>query len=69
MRTWDDYKEHIKNSSPDGAEEIAEIEALSKNISSVNRANYKHILEGVQQLEAGHTHLVSSKELEELMNE
>ena len=34
-----------------------------------NKANYKHVLEGVQQLEAGHTHLVSSKELEELMNE
>lgn len=32
MKTWGDYKEHIINSSPNGAEEVAEIEALSKSI-------------------------------------
>ena len=35
MRTWNDYKEHIKNTSPDGKAEIDEIEALSKIISSI----------------------------------
>ena len=35
MRTWNVYKEHIINTSPDGKAEIAEIEALSKIISSI----------------------------------
>jgi ribosome-binding protein aMBF1 (putative translation factor) len=35
MKTWNDYKEHIKNTSPDGKAEIDEIEALSKIISSI----------------------------------
>ena len=33
MRTWDDYKEHIRTISPDDAAEIAEIETLSAIIS------------------------------------
>lgn len=35
MKTWGDYKEHIINSSPNGAEEMAEIKALSQIISSI----------------------------------
>ena len=35
MRTWDDYKEHIRTISPDDAAEIAEIETLSAIISQV----------------------------------
>jgi len=35
MKTWDDYKTHVKNTSPNGASEIAEIESLSAIISSI----------------------------------
>ena len=35
MKTWDDYKEHIRTISPDDAAEIAEIETLSAIISQV----------------------------------
>ena len=35
MKTWDDYKEHIRTISPDDATEIAEIETLSAIISQV----------------------------------
>lgn len=35
MKTWNDYKEHIKKVSPTGEAEISEIEALSKIISSI----------------------------------
>lgn len=33
MKTWNDYKEHIKKVFPTGEAEISEIEALSKIIS------------------------------------
>lgn len=35
MKTWNDYKEHIKNVAPNGENEIAEIEALSQIISTI----------------------------------
>ena len=35
MKTWNDYKEHIKNVAPSGENEIAEIEALSQIISTI----------------------------------
>ena len=35
MKTWDDYKEHIRTISPEDAAEIAEIETLSAIISQV----------------------------------
>lgn len=35
MKTWDDYKEHIRTISPEDAVEIAEIETLSAIISQV----------------------------------
>lgn len=35
MKTWNDYKEHIKKVSPTGEAEISEIEALSKIISPI----------------------------------
>lgn len=35
MKTWNDYKEHVKNISPSDEAEIAEIEALSSIISSI----------------------------------
>lgn len=34
-----------------------------------NQGNYRHILEGVRQLEAGHAHNISSNELEEMLDE
>ena len=33
-----------------------------------NRTNYKHILDGVHQLESGHAHGVSSEELEVMLH-
>ena len=35
MKTWDDYKEHIRTISPEDAAEISEIETLSSIISQV----------------------------------
>ena len=35
MKTWNDYKEHVKNISPSDEAEIAEFEALSRIISSI----------------------------------
>ena len=35
MKTWNDYKEHIKNVATNGENEIAEIEALSQIISTI----------------------------------
>lgn len=35
MKTWDDYKEHIRTISPEDAAEISEIETLSAIISQV----------------------------------
>ncbi|WP_085023584.1 helix-turn-helix domain-containing protein [Anaerovibrio sp. JC8] len=35
MKTWNNYKEYIKNTSPQGEKEIEEIEALSQVISSI----------------------------------
>ena len=35
MKTWDDYKEHIRTISPEDAAEIAENETLSAIISQV----------------------------------
>lgn len=41
MKNWNDYKNHVQQSSPEGADEIAEIEALSSIISSViKQRNY-----------------------------
>lgn len=34
-----------------------------------NRKNYQHILEGVRQLESGHTHQPSNEEWEAMLNE
>lgn len=35
MRTWNDYKDYIKNISPNGENEISEIESLSSIISDI----------------------------------
>lgn len=43
---------------------------LMENLFIVsNRKNYQHILEGVHQLENGHTHQVNAAELEARLNE
>ena len=35
MKTWNDYKDYIKNVSPNGENEISEIESLSSIISDI----------------------------------
>lgn len=35
MRTWNDYKDYIRNTSPNGENEISEIESLSSIISDI----------------------------------
>lgn len=35
MRTWNDYKEHVKNSSPEARAEIEEMEAMAAIISAL----------------------------------
>lgn len=35
MRTWNDYKDYIRNTSPNGENEILEIESLSSIISGI----------------------------------
>ena len=35
MKTWNDYKEYVKNTYPSGADDIAEIESLSAIISNI----------------------------------
>lgn len=35
MKTWNDYKDYIKNISPNGENEISEIESLSSIISDI----------------------------------
>ena len=37
MRTWDDYKSHIKKEDPKGAEYVGEAEAVAEIISAVIR--------------------------------
>ncbi len=37
MRTWDDYKEHIKATDPEGKKGIEEIESLATVIASITR--------------------------------
>ena len=35
MRTWNDYKEHVKATSPQGKADIEEMEAIAAIISAV----------------------------------
>ncbi len=35
MRTWNDYKEHIKNIDPQGARDLADIETQATIISAI----------------------------------
>lgn len=37
MKTWNDYKNHVKSSAPSGKQTMEEIEELSAIISSVAR--------------------------------
>ena len=35
MRTWDDYKKHVRASGPDGEKEMAEVENLAAIIGAM----------------------------------
>ena len=35
MRTWDDYKEHIKATDPEGKKDIEEIESLATIVGTI----------------------------------
>lgn len=35
MRTWNDYKEHVKATDPEGKKDIEELEALASIVSAI----------------------------------
>jgi len=35
MRTWNDYKEHVKRSDPEGKKDIEELEVLASIVSAI----------------------------------
>ena len=44
----------------------SEKDEINLKVSSINK-NYHHILEGVHQLETGHTHQLNNEELENML--